>query len=213
MTQQPWTRILAAAALAAPALAALAAPGPCERSGAAARTLVTDSHAMPPTRRASSCTSATSAQRTCSTFRPGRILLFVHGATYPSETAFDLPLDGFSWMDYIACRGFDVYLVDLRGYGRSTRPAEMAQPAKANTPIVHQPYALATSALPWISSSSVAGRELSLLGWSWGTSIMATYTAANNEKVNKLVLYAPLWLRTTPAPIGGVDRWAHTERW
>src|SRR5690349_4269248 len=47
-----------------------------------------------------------------------RIALFVHGATYPSETAFDLPLNGMSWMDYIAARGYDVYLVDLRGYGR-----------------------------------------------------------------------------------------------
>ena len=31
-----------------------------------------------------------------------KILLFVHGATYPSETAFDLKLNGLSWMDYIA---------------------------------------------------------------------------------------------------------------
>ena len=70
------------------------------------------------------------------TFSPERILLFVHGATYPAETGFDLALDGFSWMDYMACRGFDVYLVDLRGYGRSTRPPEMAEPAAANPPIV-----------------------------------------------------------------------------
>src|SRR5262245_33983562 len=33
---------------------------------------------------------------------PERVLLYVHGATYPSETAFDLSLGGFSWMDYIA---------------------------------------------------------------------------------------------------------------
>ena len=44
-----------------------------------------------------------------------KILLFVHGATYPSETAFDLRLNGLSWMDYIARHGYDVYLVDVRG--------------------------------------------------------------------------------------------------
>src|SRR4051812_30021984 len=33
-------------------------------------------------------------------FRPERTLLYVHGATYPSSTAFDLRLDGLSWMDY-----------------------------------------------------------------------------------------------------------------
>ena len=59
------------------------------------------------------------------TFRPERTVLYVHGATYPASTAFDLKLDGLSWMDYIAAHGWDVYLVDLRGYGQSTRPPEM----------------------------------------------------------------------------------------
>ena len=58
------------------------------------------------------------------TFRPERTVLYVHGATYPARTAFDLPLGGMSWMDYIAARGYDVYLLDLRGYGKSTRPKE-----------------------------------------------------------------------------------------
>src|SRR5439155_11954932 len=68
---------------------------------------------------------------------PGeKILLFVHGATYPAETAFDLPLNGLSMMDYIARRGWDVYLVDVRGYGKSTRPPEMDKPARESAPIV-----------------------------------------------------------------------------
>lgn len=39
-------------------------------------------------------------------FAAEKILLYVHGATYPSETAFDLQLNGLSWMDYIANRGY-----------------------------------------------------------------------------------------------------------
>src|SRR5262252_7349311 len=69
-------------------------------------------------------------------FRPERTVLFVHGATYPAHTSFDLKLDGMSWMDYIAARGYDVYLLDLRGYGRSTRPKEMDEAPEANPPIV-----------------------------------------------------------------------------
>ena len=46
------------------------------------------------------------------TFRPERTVLYVHGATYPASTAFDLQLGGMSWMDYIAARGYDVYLLD-----------------------------------------------------------------------------------------------------
>ncbi len=67
-----------------------------------------------------------------SNFAPEKTVLFVHGATYPAETSFDLELDGLSWMDYIAERGYDVYLMDVRGYGRSTRPPEMDEPAEQN---------------------------------------------------------------------------------
>jgi len=65
-----------------------------------------------------------------SAFRPERTLLFVHGATYPAHTSFDLKLDGVSWMDCIATRGYDVYLLDLPGYDKSTRPKEVAEPAE-----------------------------------------------------------------------------------
>jgi len=69
-------------------------------------------------------------------FTAEKTLLYVHGSTYPSETAFDLSLGGVSWMEYMAARGYDVWLVDLRGYGKSTRPAEMDQPADQNLPLV-----------------------------------------------------------------------------
>ena len=134
----------------------------------------------------------------------GRVLLYVHGATYPSETAFDLKLDGLSWMDYIAAHGWDVWLVDLRGYGRSTRPPEMDKPATDNAPLVTTDIAVRDvgAAIDYIMKRRGISK-LSLLGWSWGTSIMGTYAAANNDKVDKLVLYAPLWLRNTPLLIGG----------
>src|SRR5688572_30911692 len=75
-------------------------------------------------------------------FRPEQTVLYVHGATYPSETAFDLKLDGLSWMEYIAARGYDVYLLDLRGYGKSTRPKEMSEDPKNNAPLVRNDTAI-----------------------------------------------------------------------
>ena len=62
-------------------------------------------------------------------YTPERTLLFVHGSTYPAHTGFDMPLGGQSWMEYIASRGYDVYCLDVRGYGRSTRPKAMDEPA------------------------------------------------------------------------------------
>jgi len=133
-------------------------------------------------------------------FSADKILLYVHGATYPSETAFDLRLNGLSWMDYIAQRGYDVYLVDLRGYGKSTRPPEMDHPAAENEPIVRTAIAVKDvgSAVDFILKRRGV-QKINLLGWSWGTTIMGWYTAQNNARVNKLVLYAPQWIRNAPA--------------
>jgi pimeloyl-ACP methyl ester carboxylesterase len=134
-------------------------------------------------------------------FAPERILLFVHGATYPAEAAFDLELNGMSWMDYIARRGYDVYMVDLRGYGRSTRPPEMDRPAADNAPIVRTETAVGDvgAAVNFILKRRGVSK-IDLLGWSWGTEIMGWYTAQNNAQVNRLVLYAPLWIANSPAP-------------
>jgi len=130
--------------------------------------------------------------------RGDKVLLYVHGATYPSSTAFDLPLNGMSWMDYIARHGYDVYLIDLRGYGFSTRPKEMGEPADKNEPIVRTATAVkdVAAAVEFIRKRRGVDK-VNLLGWSWGTSIMGIYTTQNNDKVNKLVLYAPQWIRTT----------------
>jgi pimeloyl-ACP methyl ester carboxylesterase len=135
-------------------------------------------------------------------FGPERILLYVHGSTYPSETAFDLPLGGMSWMDYIAGHGYDVYLLDLRGYGKSTRPPEMSQPPENNPAIVRTETAVKdVSAVVDFILKRTGSPKLSLLGWSWGTSTMGWYTAQNNDKVHKLVLYAPQWLRKEGASL------------
>ena len=133
------------------------------------------------------------------TFAPEKVLLYVHGATYPSETAFDLELGGFSWMDYIARRGYDVYLLDLRGYGRSTRPPEMDAPAKDNAPIVRTETAVRDiEAVVEHILQRRSIEKLNLIGWSWGTTTMGSYAAQNPQRVNKLVLYAPVWLRKEP---------------
>src|SRR5579862_10009560 len=58
----------------------------------------------------------------------GRVVLFVHGAGTPAEVAFDVPYQDYSWMNYLAEAGFDVFAMDTTGYGRSTRPAPMNDP-------------------------------------------------------------------------------------
>ena len=157
-------------------------------------------------------------------FRPERTVLYVHGATYPASTAFDLPLGGLSWMDYIASRGYDVYLLDLRGYGKSTRPKEMSEDPSKNAPIVRGDTAVKDigAVVDFILKRRNIPR-VNLLGWSWGTVTMATYTTQNPGKVERLVLYAPGWIRQTaslvqagPGPLGAyrkVSRDQALGRW
>jgi pimeloyl-ACP methyl ester carboxylesterase len=130
---------------------------------------------------------------------PDKILVFVHGATYPAETAFDLPIEGVSMMDLIAARGYDVYLVDVRGYGRSTRPPEMSQPPAANKPIVSTKVAAHDlgAAVDYILKKRKVSK-INVMGWSWGTSIAGSYTSEHNDKVSRLVLYAPQWVKNEP---------------
>jgi pimeloyl-ACP methyl ester carboxylesterase len=150
-------------------------------------------------------------------FRPGRTVLYVHGATYPASTSFDLALDGLSWMDYLAARGYDVYLLDLRGYGRSSRPPEMAEAPEAHPPIVRGETAVEDigAVVDFILKRRNIPR-LSLIGWSWGTTLMATYTTQHADKVERLVLYAPGWIRKTaslvPVAPGPLGAWRTTTR-
>jgi pimeloyl-ACP methyl ester carboxylesterase len=129
-----------------------------------------------------------------SSFSADRTLLFVHGATYPAETSFDLPIEGVSMMDLFAQKGYDVYLVDVRGYGHSTRPAELYQSADANKPIATSEEAgrdLGTAIDYILNARGIT--KLNLMGWSWGTSIAGNYASQHGDKINRLVLYAPAW--------------------
>ncbi len=137
-------------------------------------------------------------------FSAERTVLFVHGATYPAEVTFDLRLDDFSWMDYIAAHGYDVYMMDLRGYGRSTRPPQMDQPPGDNEAIVTTDDAVQDFGTVVEHVLERRGIDaLNVMGWSWGTVITSTYTAANPDKVARLVLFAPIWLRDGASPLAG----------
>ena len=138
--------------------------------------------------------------RALTTFTPERTLLFVHGSTYPAHTSFDLPLGGQSWMEFIAGHGYDVYCLDVRGYGRSTRPRAMDEDPQANPPFARTVDAVhdVEAVLGFILKRRNIAR-LNLMGWSWGCTIMATTTTRNPGKVARLTVYAPPFIRTTPS--------------
>ena len=63
-------------------------------------------------------------------------VLLIHGARLPAIASFDLDVAGGSLAADLARRGFTVYILDIRGYGASTRPREMDVPAEKHPPLV-----------------------------------------------------------------------------
>jgi pimeloyl-ACP methyl ester carboxylesterase len=160
--------------------------------------------------------------------RDDRVVLFVHGAGTPAEVAFDVPYADYSWMAYLAAAGFDVFSMDMTGYGRSTRPHVMnevcnlsaeQQTALGRTPCEATHSAqLTTIASDWDDIDAVveylrALRDVPrvhLVGWSLGGPRAGGYASRNPDKVGKLVLLAPAYLRDSgqqpprPSPAQGV---------
>ena len=134
-------------------------------------------------------------------------MLFVHGATFPASSTFDVELPGGSWMGAVAARGYDVYALDIRGYGGSTRPASMSQPPEANVPFAGAREAVRDigAAVDFILARRRVS-QLTLIGWSWGTTTTAAFTAGNPGRVGKLVLVSPVWLGVQPPPYQGAYR-------
>lgn len=131
-------------------------------------------------------------------------VLFVHGATYAASLTVDYPLDGAtdSWMASLASAGFDVWCVDLLGYGRSDRPPEMDLPADQHAPLVDTAQAERDVSLVIDFMLGVTGsNQISLIGYSWGTAISGGIAAARPDVVDRLVLYGALWVKVTPSAI------------
>ena len=104
-----------------------------------------------------------------------------------------------SWLDYHAFSGFDAYFVDIRGYGRSTKPPEMDEPADKNPPVARTDVALRDLA---VAVDFILKRRnvqhLDLIGSAWGSALAASYAVQHPEHVNRLVFQSPIWLPDTP---------------
>jgi pimeloyl-ACP methyl ester carboxylesterase len=127
-------------------------------------------------------------------FTDDNIVVFLHGATYPCTPDFDLQYKDYSWADWMANRGYVVYMLDYRNYGFSTRERAMDEPAAANRPVTRSFLAIRDigALVDHIRAKHKVSR-VSLIGWSWGAMLGGYYTSLFSEKVKKLVMYAPAY--------------------
>lgn len=122
------------------------------------------------------------------------VVLFIHGATYPSTPDFDLQYKDYSWADWMVSKGYIVYMFDKRNYGFSSREKAMDQPAGSNRPVTRSYLAVRDigAVVDHIRKRHNIAK-VTLIGWSWGATTAGFYTSLNSEKVRKLVLYAPAY--------------------
>ena len=93
----------------------------------------------------------------------GKVVLYVHGGTFPSALSIAHRLYGRSWRDDLCASGFHVWGLDFHGFGTLSDPyPEMAEPAESHAPLGRAENASrqierSTALLKWI------GREIYLL--------------------------------------------------
>jgi pimeloyl-ACP methyl ester carboxylesterase len=147
----------------------------------------------------------------------GRVVVFVHGAGTPAEVAFDVPYTTYSWMGYLAAAGYDVFSMDVTGYGRSTRPYVMNDPcnlsaedrAALEVAQCEPSYAGALGNIrsDWDDIAAVVDyvralrhvTSVAMIGWSLGGPRAGGFAAQYPDAVSRLVLLAPAYDRERAA--------------
>jgi len=140
----------------------------------------------------------------------------VQGRSVFAVPAFDLDYQDYSWMAYLAVAGFDVFALDLQGYGGSSKPSVMDDPC--NTSGANQanylvpnplrapcspsyPHSFGSFRTDWDEMDTVVefirtlrrdrALKVNLIGWSRGGMRVIGYAALHRDKVDKVVAYAP----------------------
>jgi len=135
-------------------------------------------------------------------FSAERTLVMMHGATFSSASLFDVAVGGASFMDVLAQAGYDVWALDARGYGGSSRPPEMSRPPEKSEPVVTALTAVQdfATAIDFICQHRDV-ISVNVLGMSWGATVAGSFASEAGARVAKLILVTPLWLSDKPLRI------------
>jgi pimeloyl-ACP methyl ester carboxylesterase len=155
-------------------------------------------------------------------------ILLVHGSSTGGLVCFDLDWKGNSFAEQLAAEaGCSVYVMDVRGWGKSSRPAALSEAPEKNSPLVSMQEAASDVAtvIRWIANASKRN-DLQLFGWATGGTWCA-YALANDtalqKKIGSLVLLNTMYaakgaweLRNGAQPEGAyrlVTAEGFTQRW
>lgn len=123
----------------------------------------------------------------------GKVLLLIHGYSVPGYVAFDTDHANCSMMRHFARVGWDTFTLDLEGFGQSTRPLVMDNPAAfpdSKAPMHSDVTLRDVERVVDFIGELRAVEQVHLLGWSQGATLEAPlYAIQHPEKVASLVLF------------------------
>ncbi len=130
-----------------------------------------------------------------------KVVLILHPASFSTMTGAGYRIQGTSWMDDLSAAGYDVWGLDLLGYGAADPYPEMAEPTEA-----HQPLGRAVEVIEDVQLAidhirrETGVEKLSLIGQSWGATVAGLYAGRTPDALERLVLFAAFGQRENPTP-------------
>jgi pimeloyl-ACP methyl ester carboxylesterase len=129
-----------------------------------------------------------------------KLVLFVHGGTFPSALSIAHRFNGHSWRDELVDAGFHVWGLDFQGFGASDPYPEMSQ-APENKPALGPARPASEQleqAVRFICEHHNA-RKISIMAHSWGTMAAGLFAGRCPELIERLVFFAPIVWRQKQA--------------
>lgn len=135
--------------------------------------------------------------------RSGLPVLLVHGARVPGLASFDLPVPGGSLAGDLAAAGHSVYVMDARGYGRSTRMPEMSEAPAAHPPLGRSSE-IARDILAVVDWIRLRHRQPPVVfGWATGGHGAGYVASMYSDRLSGVILLNSLYGGTATHPILG----------
>jgi pimeloyl-ACP methyl ester carboxylesterase len=125
--------------------------------------------------------------------RAHRVILYIHGATFPSALSIAHRFDGHSWRDDLNAADYHVWGLDFVGYGGSDRYAEMSESPEGRDALGRADAASRQieAAVQFIANYHQSER-VSIIAHSWGSMPTGLFAARRPELIDRLVFFAPI---------------------
>jgi len=117
-------------------------------------------------------------------------ILLLHPYGAPCAQAYDLA--DFSLMRDLAATGRDIFAMDARGFGRSSKPAHTAPVGRANDAVKD-----VVAVIDYVRKVTGA-KQVALFGWSWGAVVAPMVAIERPELIERLALFGAMYAFDLP---------------